>query len=568
MAKKDENKLTYLQKPLPRGQRSYKLTRTNFLGLNKRVTMDTGILSYESNISTDAAPYIVPSQEREKINPDSRYFTPISMAAFDDFLLVVYRDNTDIKIDYIKGLNTYTGTLRKATGTFDEISDYGTTVTGTSKVHAENHGLYTGDSVTLASTTRFNGLFTITKIDTNSFYINKPFVYQAGDDISGNWTLRNLPHCIVKFNVYDDPIDPVGSGYTKKLLIFPDKKSMDFTITSNFTPADLETELIRIPDLRYATVHNSRVFGVDDNRIYASGFNDYTNWNLDVVGEESSPNNAWCSPAQSNTKGDGAFTGITTFQNHVICFKNDFMHELYNNKNPFRIQDIYAEGTIDNRSICDVDGNLIFVDGDNVKVYTGGDPRGIGFNLNVEKFEKAVAGTDGEKYYLYCETDKAEHNLFVFDTLAGLWAEESIDFEVLSFAHNRNGMYALGGDGYIYKLDSGDYSHNWAFETDIYTGKSIDIKHVKKIQMLVEVAKSASIDVYLLYDDESFNTSTSQKVFTYTNSTNNTIRLPIRIVPRKTANYGFRLRVSGNGYVKVYQLELIYNAGGELYVSG
>lgn len=66
MAKKDENKLTYLQKPLPRGQRSYKLTRTNFLGLNKRVTMDTGILSYESNISTDAAPYIVPSQERER----------------------------------------------------------------------------------------------------------------------------------------------------------------------------------------------------------------------------------------------------------------------------------------------------------------------------------------------------------------------------------------------------------------------------------------------------------------------------------------------------------------------
>ena len=138
-------------------------------------------------------------------------------------------------------------------------------------------------------------------------------------------------------------------------------------------------------------------------------------------------------------------------------------------------------------------------------------PAHTGFNLNVDEFKSAVAGTDGRKYYLYCETDKAEHNLFVFDTLAGLWAEESIDFEVLSFAHNRNGMYALGGDGYIYRLDSGDYSHNWAFETDIYTGKSIDIKHIRKIQMLAETAAGARIDVYLLCDDEKFNESTLKR---------------------------------------------------------
>ncbi|NLG52384.1 MAG: hypothetical protein GX541_00155 [Clostridiales bacterium] len=565
--KKNDGKLKYLQTPLPKGYSSFKLVRTGFLGLNKRVTMDTGVLSYESNISTDETPHIVPSQKRERINED-RYFTPISMAAFEDFLLVVYKDGDYVKTDYIRGENKYTGTLRKANGTFYEISDYGSHVPGTSRVHADNHGLYTGDSVTLAGTTRFNGIFGITKIDEDSFYIDKPFFYEPGDDLSGNWLLRNLPRCIVKFNVYDDPTDPVGSGYTKKLLIFPDKKSTDFHITGDFTPAALETGLIRIPDLRYATVHNSRVFGVDAGRIYASGFNDYTNWNLDVAGEESSPDNAWCSPAQSNTKGDGVFTGITTFQNHVICFKRDFMHELYNNKNPFRIQDIYAEGTIDNRSVCDVDGNLIFVDRAGVKVYTGGDPRILGFNLNVDEFKSAVAGTDGRKYYLYCETDKAEHNLFVFDTLAGLWAEESIDFEVLSFAHNRNGIYALGGDGYIYRLDSGDYSHNWAFETDIYTGKSIDIKHIRKIQMLAEAAAGARIDVYLLCDDEKFNESTSQKVYSHTNNTGKARLLPIRFTPRKTANYGFRLRAAGTGYVRVYRLELTLRAGGELYVSG
>jgi hypothetical protein len=39
--------------------------------------------------------------------------------------------------------------------------------------------------------------------------------------------------------VYDTPTDPIGGNYVQKLLIFPDKKSMDFKINSNFTPATM-----------------------------------------------------------------------------------------------------------------------------------------------------------------------------------------------------------------------------------------------------------------------------------------------------------------------------------------
>ena len=195
----------------------------------------------------------------------------------------------------------------------------------------------------------------------------------------------------------------------------------------------------------------SRLFGVDDNRIYASGFNNYANWNLDTI-DGYNESNAWTSPAQSNTKSDGAFTGITTFQDHVICFKKDFMHEIYNNKNPFRMQDIYAEGTIDNRTIQDVDGNLIFVSADNVKMYTGSNPRIIGDNLNMTDFTYAVSGTDNRNYYLYCEDGKyttisginiPNKYLYVFDTVVGQWSERQVAFRVLNFAHNKNGMFML-----------------------------------------------------------------------------------------------------------------------------
>ena len=78
------------------------------------------MLSAESNISTDEAPYLVPSQKRTAINIDSAYTNPISMFAFDDFILVVYRVSGSIKIDYIKGENTYTGTLKASGATVDD----------------------------------------------------------------------------------------------------------------------------------------------------------------------------------------------------------------------------------------------------------------------------------------------------------------------------------------------------------------------------------------------------------------------------------------------------------------
>ena len=103
-------------------------------------------------------------------------------------------------------------------------------------------------------------------------------------------------------------------------------------ITGNdFKPDDMDANKSKYQTLKYATVHLSRLFGVDDDRVYASGFNDYTNWNLDTV-DEYNVNNAWVSPAQANTKANSSFTGITTFMNHVICFKENFMHEIYNNK--------------------------------------------------------------------------------------------------------------------------------------------------------------------------------------------------------------------------------------------
>lgn len=545
MAKKNENKLSYLQMPLPESNKHYKMKKRSWSGLNYRQTIDTGALSMENNISTLEAPYLVPSQNRISILDG--YAHPISMFGFDDFLIVIYRSGTAIYVDYIiydAGMDkyaTYTGTLQESGATSDD----------------------------------------------------------------------EFPRCVVQFNVYDTPTDPVRGQYVKKLLIFPDKKSMDFEITADgftisdmsvlvkeFTPtgdkntppdtashnyyyrntktsdvykwvddmSDSENSGWKVsvppvmPNIKYAAVHLSRLFGVDDDRVYASGYNDYTNWNLDTV-DEYNESNAWCSPAQSNTKAGGVFTGITNFQGHIVCFKRDFMHEIYNTKNPFRIQDIYAEGAIDHRTIQDVDGRLIFVSEDDVKIYTGSNPRIIGYYLNMSEYVNAVSGTDGRCYYLYCEDADGNKRLFVYDTIAENWSEQAISNTVLSFAHNKNGMYMLCDDGYIYKMDTGNYRHSWSFETDLITNETVNIKHIKKIQMFADIASGANIKAYILYDDEEFYESTSHLVFESSGSG----QKAIRVKPRQTASYGIKLHIEGYGYVKLYELELFMEQGGDLY---
>lgn len=323
------------------------------------------------------------------------------------------------------------------------------------------------------------------------------------------------------------------------------------------------------PNLKYAVVHLSRLFGVDDDRVHVSGFNDYANWNLDTI-TESNESNAWSSAAQANTKANGEFTGLTVYDNHVVCFKHDFMHEIYNNKNPFRLVDIYAEGTIDNRSIQEVDGKLIFVSDDEVKVYTGSNPRAIGYYLGIDCFKTAVSGTDGRNYYLYCEDDNYDSYLFVYDSFVGQWSQQSIDFYVLNFAHNKNGMYMLADDGIIYKMDTNKYNLDWSFETDMSTAltvsssssyQTVGIKHISKFQMLAYI--EGSMKIYALYDNEHFDANKSHLLY---DSGGRTGILPIRLKPRMTANYGFKLHFEGHGYVRLYEMELRVTGGGELYV--
>jgi hypothetical protein len=503
MAKK-ENELTYLQMPLPAEAKTKRVTRLNWSGLNKTQTLDTGELSYERNISTYEAPYLTPSMKRKYIYDNAG--TPVGMFGFDNFLLALYQSEDTVTVYYI---------------TNDAVKD--------------------SDVI-------------------SGIYQAKPY-YDT-----------DVKRCIVMMPLFPPDSDITTAAFVKKLLIFPDKKSMDFKPAgSSFDIVDIPAPENPIPNIRYATVHLSRLYGVgcgdtitEPDRIFVSGFNDYSNWNFDSLTEYNQAN-AWASLAQSNVKATGAFTGITTYLNSVVAFKRDYMHEITGNSNPFKINDVYAEGATDNRNIVDVDGNLIFTSDDAVKVYTGGNPRVLSYKLNVGQFNNSVAGTDGRRYYLYCEDEKGRPHLFVYDTVVMQWAEEDIDEQVVSFAKNSNGFYMLTGGGNIFRIDTGDYDkYDWSAETDLTAGHTVDIKHIQKVQILVDVAAGSVIEADLIYYGENNSVKTRQ-IYSYTNQDTGEKRAVIRVVPRNTAHWGVKLRLSGTGFSRVYQAEITLKGGGMLF---
>lgn len=615
MAKKNENSLTYLQMPLPQNRKQYRMAKRSWTGLNYRQTIDTGALSAEHNISTAEAPYLVPSPAREEVvvkfsasSPRPYPFVygqsrPIALFGFDDFLIVIGKTRQEEQDDgtlkdslWIAHLhrdedaNIYT--VRLSSIGIDEA-----TSSMTDEEYAEyeepqrsvvqfNHYVQSDDII--------NGKYTKRLIllpEKKSMYFDyDELINDEENDTDSHFKMYDLE---VKIKEYFNNVpekDKDGKVITPKRFPPPESADKDCYYRNTYSCEETnygkdvlhytqyETEdggteqgwkvcvPPSFPNLKYATVHLSRLFGVSDDAVFASGFNDYTNWNMDNSSTYNE-SNAWCSKTQSNTQADGNFTGIISFQGHVVCFKRDFMHEVYNTKNPFRVQDIFAEGAIDQRTIQDVDGRLIFVSEDGVKLYTGSNPRDIGYNLNIPKFTRAVSGTDGRCYYLYCEDADEVGRLFVYDTMTEQWSEQGIDNRILSFAHNTHGMYMLCDDGYIYKMDTEGYNHKWWFETDLITNETVNIKHIKKMQMFADIGEGAWLDVYFLYDNESFDSLTlaeKEKRLVYKSSGSG--QKAIRVKPRKTANYGVKLHVEGEGYVRLYELELFMENGGDLYV--
>ncbi|MCI8590212.1 MAG: hypothetical protein HFE77_05825 [Clostridiales bacterium] len=396
-------------------------------------------------------------------------------------------------------------------------------------------------------------------------YIGEYTNYRKPGDTSHHPSDSNHPRSIVQFNVYHSDgslVDAVGGRYDKKILIFPDKVSIDYGISeSGFKFTQFGKE-IPIPTLKYVTVHASRLFGVDDNRVYASAYNDYTNWDVDTA-TDISPDNAWVSTTGANTKADSDFTAICEYGGKVIAFKRDFMYQINNNQNPFRIKDVSSVGAIDFRSIAEVNDTLYFIADGGVMAYAGGQVRNISRPLGVEKFTSGVAGAFRDTYYVY-----ANNVIYAYNTIHDLWSKipvPSVDKKLVGFCSDENALYCLVSSGIdknvIYRLSKAPGT--WSFDIDLSTFSSFDVKRINKISLLCTIPDGGYVKAYLK-DENTIQNSVGIKVIDSTLK-GKIGRVMLRALIRGGAHYNHRLRIECHGDVAVRGLEVLAVKGADSY---
>lgn len=615
MAKK-EKQLTYLQVPLPQGQGYYKAPKVSWSGLNRRNEVDTGELSAECNISTAETPYLTVAPK------------PIMVTAEDVDIITGGVKGTDFKYPF-EGANNMMiidGSMYvfRQSGSESVYHVYIDTLTiKDNAIYAVEQWYYPqeiyynakqyDERITAVSFNVNSNVFNATQTGTikriiipqikgvirriktaNWYYDNQtgghenknfPLMNRQSNDPYYKTSIRSFLEVANDYTQYLWRIDSQSSRLDPgehrwkifKCELYKNEKSDYYGVTWTELKFDEESDEIKngyniitvspeMPYLKYSCTAHGRLFGVDKNKVYASSFNDYTNWELDSM-DDIQDSHAWTSTSQANTAAGGDFTGIVAYQNHVVCFKQDFCHEITGTKNPFRINDVFSIGTIDNRSVQEVAGLLIFCGADGVYVYSGAKPNLISYKLGIDRFTYAVAGTDGRYYYLYCEDGNGKGYNFVYDTQCNCWSERAADFKVQAMAYGDGvGMYALGADGYIYRLD-GDAYGTWSFETDLMARSTAsgytdtDIKHIRKVQIMADVAEGADFKVYALYNGEKYG-SGSQLIY---DSRGKTGKVMARVKLRRSANWGCKLHFEGSGFVRIYEMEQYLEKGGELY---
>lgn len=516
MANKKSEGIPYGSMPVPKGESRYSMMRWGWNGLNRTDTIDSG------NI-TDCHNVMISQSGVETFANWESYnlalYKKIGVFGFDDFLIVI--DRAD-----------------EALG---------------GKLYIEQYA-FDGD--------------TLIKLGSQ-----KALESQCSES--------DEPRSVVQFNTAVTEGEIVSAEYVRKLLIYPDMVSIPLVYSEEhgrYVIGDPEYfdyamdsesgEVIKNPQpkLKDVTVYAGRIFGVDDNKIYASEFNNYSGWQLDTA-DHISEANAWVSMTQSNARADGIFTAIRVYDNHVVLFKKDFTQLVYGDSSPFRIVDLSAFGADNRYAATEANGVLYFASRDNVYAFTGGLPKAIGDVLGISDYSGASLGYFKDKLYMSVGSE-----LYIFRD--GMWSSKKIPNHIVMFATCEGGLFGLDSTGILFRIDSNEREKtleagnrlrygDWWFETDLMCGGKLDIRRAKKLSLLCDLAEGASVSVYLLKDGEVFDEARTIKVMECRRSGKRVIRGLIR----GFGGFCHKLRICGTGRVRVSAAELLISWGGDLYLG-
>lgn len=352
---------------------------------------------------------------------------------------------------------------------------------------------------------------------------------------------------------------PVTAGEDGELLIFAD-------IPTDYTETGTVTLAREVPDLDYICVNENRLWGCKGDTIYASAQGDPFNFN---VFDNGLSTDSW----QSDTTDAGDFTACVSYQGYPIFFKEDSI---------FKVQGDSARNFAWTRtdrlgvkagcagSLAVAGEALFYCSRVGLCVYQGGMPRVISDPLGANtRWDNAVGGSDGIRYYVSMEDDEANSHLFAYDTRYGTWHRED-GTEALGFAFWAGGLYMMDSS-HLWRMDGTEGEPegtlNWQvkFADTVRFYETTDSgsqnkKGPLRILIRATLGESSTITVKIKYDDGSTRT-----VGTLEGSDGKKKSYILPLILRRCDHY--RLSMDGVGDAVIYSLTVEQYNGSQFQAS-
>ena len=299
-----------------------------------------------------------------------------------------------------------------------------------------------------------------------------------------------------------------------------------------------------IPDMSHVCVHNNRLWGTsrDGKYIYASKLGDFSNFNsFSGISTDS-----WWALIAT----DDEFTAITSYQNHVVAFKKNYIYEVYGDK-PSNFQIPYAVngGCSDGNSIAQISGVLFFTDNGGVSVYNGAEPIEISQKILPDKDIVCAAGVSfDKKYYLSAKSASGEAMLYVYDTALKNWLMYD-ETDVKCFVKIEDMMFALTDDAlFLTETELGDETVQWECVTKDFS-YCVDKKIVNKVCIDMEIEANSQAEIELCYDGR-----ITLECCKISGGLKRVHNIPIRI--RRCDS--FKIIIKGSGKFSLNKIQIVY----------
>ncbi|MBW2003000.1 MAG: hypothetical protein JRI72_00085 [Deltaproteobacteria bacterium] len=405
------------------------------------------------------------------------------------------------------------------------------------------------DRVPLSSglvTTEMNGLG-----EYNNTYIHAlDGKYWKYFDDSSNWvnlssSLNSTEGFFDEFVRGTDRRVIMMNGTQQKYWMSSDSSALDFSDTN-------------MPFTKLFCIHKSRMYALDDNDLWFSGLNDPTDWSSTGAGYISIVNSV------------GLGTAIKAYNDHVIVWSGNSMHELYGtNPDNYELKDITNDvGCVGQKTVAEVKGRLFWLDYTGIYLYTGGLPRKVSDKvkkyidgINWAYVNLCAAGVKDNKYFLSIPYNSTELNrILVYDTYAETWTVQSGNFN--HYINIQDVLYGMETTTYrVWNMEStlqtgqdNSTDISWEFVTKAYNDRTISGKKtLSDMYMITEGSSGATIKIDYSTNINSTNVNAlypSTNVSTEISST----QLNIPTTDLQNINW-YKLQFSGTRHVKIHSIE-------------